>query len=337
MTRKVLLALAVLAGTASVALAASSPSVKTGSATSVKQTSAVLNGTINPNGSATKYWFQWGLSTTYGSTTAVHTLSAGTKVVSVHLTASGLSPDVKYHYRLVAQNASGATATGADRTFTTTGHPLPVGQTQPATGITFSSASINGLVDPNGQSTQTEFQYGPTPTLTTTVPGPTVPATTPLQAVSTQLTGLADAHTFYYRVLVRGAVGTWVPGQTLTFTTLPFTKSNPGLHAHTSPRRDPKKPFVYTTSGSISGPFPANAQCTGTVALRYFAGGRQRKARFVPVQPNCTFSQTVIIFHTFATHHGGPRPSSQRLQIQIRFRGNGYLAPKSHNESVVMR
>lgn len=336
MTRKIVLALAVLAGTASVAVAASSPSVKTGAATNIKQTSAVLNGTVNPNGSATKYWFQWGLSTTYGSTTAVHSLKAGTNAVSVHLTASGLSPDVKYHYRLVAQNASGLTA-GADRTFKTTGHPLPVAETQPATGITFSSATINGLVDPNGQSTPTEFQYGATPTLTTTVPGPTVPGSTPLQAVSTQLTGLADAHTFYYRVLVfRASVG-WIPGPILTFTTLPFTKSNPGLHAHTSPHRDRKKPFMYRTSGSISGPFPANAQCSGTVALRYFAGGRQRKARFVPVQSNCTFSQTVIIFHTFASHHGGPRPSSQTLKIEIHFRGNGYLAPKSRTESVVMR
>jgi hypothetical protein len=339
MTRKVVLALAVLAGTASVAVAATSPSVKTGSATNIKQTSAVLNGTINPNGSATKYWFQWGLSTAYGSTTAVHSLKAGTKAVSVHLTASGLTPDVKYHYRLVAQNGSG-TATGADRTFKTTGHPLPVAETQPATGITFSGATLNGLVDPNGQSTPTEFQYGSEPTLTTgvtTVASSTVPGSTPLQAVSTQLTGLADAHTFYYRVLVfRSAVG-WIPGPTLSFTTLPFTKSNPGLHAHTSPHRDRKRPFTYTTSGSISGPYPASAQCSGTVALRYFAGGRQRKARFVPVQPDCTFSQTVIIFHTFASHHGGPRPSSQTLQIQIHFRGNGYLAQKSHTESVVMR
>jgi hypothetical protein len=330
------LALAVLAGTASIALAASSPSVKTGPATSIKQTSAILNGTINPNGSATTYWFQWGLSTTYGSMTAVHSLKAGTKSVSVHLTASGLSPGVKYHYRLVAHNASG-TATGADKTFKTTGHPLPVAETQPATGITFSGATINGLVDPNGQDTPTDFQYGSSPSaLTTTVPGPTVPKSTSLQAVSTQLTGLADGHTFYYRLRVFRSTAGWIAGPTLSFTTLPFTKSNPGLHAHPTPHRDRKRPFMYTTNGSISGPFPAGAQCSGTVALRYFAGGRQRKARFVKVQPDCTFSKTVIVFHTFAAHHGGRRPSSQKLKVQIRFRGNGYLAPKQRTESVVM-
>jgi hypothetical protein len=334
--RTIVLVLAVLAGTATVALAATSPSVKTGAATSVKQTSAVLNGTINPNGSATTYYFQWGLTTAYGSTSAVHSLKAGTTSVSVHVTASGLSPDVKYHYRLVAQNGSGA-STGADRTFKTTGHPLPFGETQPASGITTSSATISGIVDPNGQSTPTEFKWGTSPsTLTNTVPSSTVPGSTPLQTVSTSLTGLAAGSTFYYQVLVHGVTG-WIPGATLSFTTLPLSRPFAGLHASTKPHRDPKKPFIYTTTGSISGPFPAGAQCNGKVTLRYFAGGHKRKVRSVSVQPNCTFSQEVIIFHTFAPHHGAPRPSSQKLQIQILFRGNGYLAQKQHTESVVMR
>jgi hypothetical protein len=337
MTRKVLLALAILAGTASVAVAASSPSVKTGSATNIKATSAVLNGTINPNGSATKYWFQWGLTTAYGSTSAVHGLGSGTTAVSVHLTASGLTPDVKYHFRLVAQNAAG-TSTGADHTFKTTGHPLPVAETQPATGITTTGATISGIVDPNGQSTPTRFEWGTSPSsLTNTVSGPTVPASTPLQTVSTALTGLAPGSTFYYRVSVfRSPVG-WIPAATASFTTLPASRPFAGLHAHTSPHRDRHRPFTYTTTGSISGPFPAAAQCTGVVGLHYIAGGRQRKVRFASIQPDCTFSYTVTIFHTFAPHHGASRPSQQTLHIQIRFRGNGYLAQKQHTESVMMR
>jgi hypothetical protein len=334
--RKIVLALAVLGGTASVAVAASSPSVKTGAATSIKQTSAVLNGTINPNGSETKYWFQWGLTTAYGSTGAVHSLKTGTAAVSVHETASGLTPDVKYHYRLVAQNAAG-TAYGADRTFKTTGHPLPVGETEPATGITTTGATISGIVDPNGQSTPTEFKWGVSPSaLTNTVPSATVPPSTPLQTVSTTLTGLAAGSTFYYQVLVHGVTG-WIPGATLSFTTFPLSRPYAGLHASTKPHRDPKRPFTYTTTGSISGPFPDGAQCTGTVGLHYIAGGRQRKVRFTSIQPDCTFSYTVTIFHTFAPHRGAPRPSQQTLQIQIRFRGNGYLAQKQHTESVVMR
>lgn len=334
--RKIVLALAVLAGTATTAAAASSPSVKTGPATNIKETSAVLNGTINPDGQSTKYWVEWGLTTAYGSKSSVHTLKSGTKAVSVHLTASGLSPDVQYHYRLFAQNASG-TSSGADRTFKTTGHALPVAETEPASMITTSGAVISGVVDPNGQSTRTEFEWGSSPTtLNNTVPGQTVPASTPLQTVATQLTGLAAGTTFYYRVLVyRGVVG-WIPASTLSFTTLPLSRPYAGMHASTSPHRDRHKPFAFTTSGSISGPFPAAAQCTGTVTLRYYAGGRQIKVRQVPVQSNCTFSHEVLVNHTHAPHRGARRPSVQTLRIVIRFGGNGYLAQRQRVESVVM-
>jgi phosphodiesterase/alkaline phosphatase D-like protein len=333
--RKIALTLTVLLGTATVAAAASSPAVKTGSATSIKDTSAVLNGTINPNGAKTTYWFEWGLTSSYGSISAVHTLNAGTKAVSVHVTAAGLSPDVHYHYRLFAQNSSG-TSSGADHTFKTTGHPVPVAQTEPASSITTSSAIISGLVDPNGQSTPTEFQWGSSPSsLTNTVPGPTVAATTPLQTIATQLSLLAPGATFYYRVLVHSVVG-WLPAATLSFTTIPLSRPYASLHVATAPRRDSHKPFTFTTYGSISGPYPANAQCTGTVAIRYFAAGRQIKLRFATVQPNCTFVEQTTISHTHAAHRGAPRPRVQQLQLHINFRGNSYLAPKRHDESVTM-
>jgi hypothetical protein len=168
------------------------------------------------------------------------------------------------------------------------------------------------------------------------VSGPTVSGSTPLQTVATGLPSLAAGSTFYYRVDVFRAVSGWLPASTLSFTTLPLSRPYAGLHAGTSPHHNHHKPFTFTTSGSISGPFPAGAQCTGSVRLRYFAAGRQVKVRYANVQPNCTFSFRVLIFHTFASQHNGPRPSVQTLQIQIRYRGNGYLAPKVHTQSVVM-
>lgn len=334
--RKIVLTLAVLAVTASAALAASSPSVKTGSATNLKETSAVLNGTINPNGSATKYWFEFGLTSAYGSISSVHGLKAGTTAVSVHVTASGLSPDVTYHYRLFAQNGSG-TSSGADRTFKTTGHPLPVAETEPASSITTSGATIVGVVDPNGVSTPTEFEWGTSSSSpSNTVPGPTVASTTPLQTVSTPLSGLAAGSTFYYRVLVfRGVVG-WIPASTLSFTTHPLSRPYAGLHASTSPHHSRHKPFTLTTSGSISGPFPAGAECTGTIKLRYFAAGRKVKEESASVQPNCTFSELATFDHTFAPHPHAPRPGVQTVQIQIRYGGSSYLAGKQHTQSVTI-
>ena len=102
-TLKLLLGLlAVSATLAGVAVAASSPSASTGSATSVKSTSAVLNGTINPNGAATVYRFEYGLTNAYGSTTSIKSAGSGTKSVAVARTVSGLIPGTTYHYRLDA-------------------------------------------------------------------------------------------------------------------------------------------------------------------------------------------------------------------------------------------
>jgi hypothetical protein len=103
--------------------ASSKPSVTTGSATSITQTSATLNGTVNPNGQATTYHFEWGTTTGYGQqapTGPEPSAGSGTTNVSVSANLSSLSPGTTYHYRLVATNASG-TSFGSDQTVTTTG------------------------------------------------------------------------------------------------------------------------------------------------------------------------------------------------------------------------
>jgi len=97
---------------------AAAPTATTSGVTSVSRTSATLNGTVNPNGSATSYWFQYGRTSSYGSTTPVASAGSGTAAVSVSSTVSRLSRNTTYHVRLVAQNPSG-TSYGADATFHT--------------------------------------------------------------------------------------------------------------------------------------------------------------------------------------------------------------------------
>lgn len=64
-----------------------------------------LNGSVNPNGFATAYYFQYGPTTAYGSQTPTVNLAAGTTIVKVGQTVNGLLPG--YHYRLVASNQDG--------------------------------------------------------------------------------------------------------------------------------------------------------------------------------------------------------------------------------------
>jgi Ca2+-binding RTX toxin-like protein len=125
------------------------PVATTGSATSIKPTSAILNGTVTPNGSTTTYQFEYGKTTAYGSKAPVTPKSAGsgTTAVAVSQSISGLDPSTTYHFRLVASSEAGI-SNGKDATFATPA--LPVGSeqltampvTQPFDGTPASVASF---------------------------------------------------------------------------------------------------------------------------------------------------------------------------------------------------
>jgi hypothetical protein len=88
------------------------------SSTNVTSTSATLLANVNPQGSATTYWFEYGTTTAYGSTTAQQSLVASTSFQAVSAQAAALAPNTTYHFRLDATNAGGS-ASGIDQTFTT--------------------------------------------------------------------------------------------------------------------------------------------------------------------------------------------------------------------------
>jgi hypothetical protein len=108
------------------AAAPSKPSVSTGKARNVSYSSALLTGTVNPNGSNTSYYFQYGPTRAYGAQSAIADAGSGTHPVSVRIAISGLQPITVYHYRLVAVNAAGASI-GGDHALLTTKVPLSIG------------------------------------------------------------------------------------------------------------------------------------------------------------------------------------------------------------------
>jgi hypothetical protein len=107
------------------ALAASKPTVTTGKATNISQTGATLNGSVNPNGAATTYLFQFGTTRIYESRTGTLSAGKGTRAKHVSVVLTALAPATTYHYRLVARNRRGITF-GKDRTFKTERQPLGV-------------------------------------------------------------------------------------------------------------------------------------------------------------------------------------------------------------------
>src|SRR6185436_3463313 len=96
------------------------PKATTESATAVEATLATLNATVNPEGRATSYWFEYGKTTSYGTKIPASPASvgSGTSNVAVSQTPKGLSESTEYHFRVVAESVAG-TSKGADKTFTT--------------------------------------------------------------------------------------------------------------------------------------------------------------------------------------------------------------------------
>jgi hypothetical protein len=86
---------------------------------------ARLTATLDPNGSATTYHFEYGTSTRYGSRTPEQSAGSGTSGVPVSAPITGLAARTTYNWRLVATNAAG-TMRGRNRRFTTARLPTAV-------------------------------------------------------------------------------------------------------------------------------------------------------------------------------------------------------------------
>lgn len=315
----VITALVILVGAAGAAIAAIPPSVTTGSTGTITDTAAVLEGTVNPNGSRTSYFFQWGLTSDYRTDGPSHSTS-GTKPAAVETTASGLTPATTYHYRLVALNGAGVSY-GADQTFTTSSPPAVT--TRPVTGLATSSAVLDGLVNPNGAPTTWSFQYGTTGSYGLETYSRSLPAGTQPVVVSTMLAGLEPGRIFHYRLVARHASSGSVVsyGADQPFMTFPSPRPAPRLTTRTSRHRTPAGGSVLITTGRVSGPtsIPRAFACSGKVTIRSFAGNRRVGYTAAPLQANCTFTGRTSL--RYLPH------TVTKLRIQVRYLGNHYLAP----------
>jgi hypothetical protein len=96
------------------------PTVSTSRPSGHTDSSALLAGSVNPNGSATTYRFEWGKTTGYGKVAPFPDRTAGSGGIAVDVIQpiGGLEPASTYHYRLCAENAFGVSC-GGDQAFST--------------------------------------------------------------------------------------------------------------------------------------------------------------------------------------------------------------------------
>jgi lysophospholipase L1-like esterase len=194
--------------------------VQTDNATSVTQNEAVLNGTVNPNGTAAEAWFEYGINPNLASfdNTITQDIVAETETRQVSQPLAGLTPGTTYYFQLVGSSESGLVE-GEISSFTTH-NPPPAVSTEDATSITLNGATLNGSVNPNGAATIAWFEYGPDPDLVSFIAtdNQNMGSGRDSVPVDNTLSGLDTSATFYYR-LVAASVEGEVEGAIKSFST----------------------------------------------------------------------------------------------------------------------
>jgi len=203
----------------SVTVTATPPTATTSAASSIGKNTATLNGSVNPNGTTTVGFFEYGLTTSYGTSTASSGSLTGSSAISLQAALTGLSSGTTYHFRMSSINAEGQVTLGSDRSFMTTATTPPTATTSAASGVGTTTATLNGSVNPNGTTTIGFFEYG----LTTSY-GYSTPSSAGLtgsSAISLQSTmsGLPEGTTYHFRMSALNAEGQVALGADRSFTT----------------------------------------------------------------------------------------------------------------------
>lgn len=278
-----------------------SPDPKTLPASSVATTTAVLNGTLDANGTSTAVTFEYSTNSNLSGATTVSpttgtTPSTATDPVTYSYNFTGTA-GTTYYYRIVG--TAGSAYRGEILSFTLSEAASdPVAVTLNASGVTTSAATLNGTVDPNLRSMiETRFVWS---TSSTFASGNTTKifyeqtedgADTTVKEVSSganpvefvhSLTGLMNNTTYYFKiesiwfngtsnVTVNGGTKSFTTGsssQTITFNGFadqPFSNQNVSISILTGGNRSGTTAGTAWTSSDLTPTFTSeSAACSVT-------------------------------------------------------------------------
>ncbi len=236
------------------------PQVSTEEATSATGSGATLNGTVIPGSRTATASFEYGTTTSYGSTAEADQGDlTGTAAVPVSRAITGLLPNTVYHFRAVGQNkdGTGSRSYGSDMLFSTLA-VAPSVVTDAPTAVGTASATLRGTVNAQNASTAVTFEYGRNTGYGTVVSASPSPIAGGADtSVSANLSGLQPFATYHYRVVGGNYAGTaW--GLDQAFTTSASAPTVATLSAGS----------ITVTGATLNGTVNANNQTT-SVSFEY--------------------------------------------------------------------
>jgi hypothetical protein len=203
----------------------------------ITNTSATLNGTVNPNGTNAVAWFDI-QNGTIGFSSSSQSVSSSNNAPAIltPYVLNDLTLGTSYKWRVVASNSFGTT-TGDWILFTTLSNGNGSGNgtvwgrggyppyhvsvfTKDASQITDNSAFLNGSINPNNYPATTWFEYGTSPTLLETNSTNQIPAGSAgyISPFSQTVTNLSPNTTYYFRAVGSNYAGV-VKSTIFSFTT----------------------------------------------------------------------------------------------------------------------
>ncbi len=186
------------------------PVARTGPPSAVTGTAATFNGSVEAQGEATSYRFEYGTSTSYGQSVPVPDGSAsGTNVQAVSEGVTGLQLNTIYHYRLVASNGNG-TSYGQDESFTTAAPVVTEispsnGPTEGHTTVTITGANFLDVSAVSFGANGAEFTVDSETSITATAPF----GTSPVDVTVTTPAGTSEASSAAQFSYELGPVVSW--------------------------------------------------------------------------------------------------------------------------------
>ena len=207
---------------------AKAPVIEGESASNFTLTGATIEAQVNPEYKETQYAFEYaphesellkheGTSLGGGTILAGSIAAPSTHLVSTSL--SGLQPNTRYYYRVVAKNPTGpALQEGTVASFMTAN--MPTATTGAVLSVTSTTATVAGTLNPDGLPTSYYIQYGGV-NYGQQTPTQNVPASTGPLGETITLQGLEPGVTYHYRLVANNVNGInqTAFGEDATFTT----------------------------------------------------------------------------------------------------------------------